>query len=140
VLNIGPDRKGLDSPDLGKSFVIASCNFPPSLQPTRLFPELTHAEGTLEVGYAIVIPEANHFIELGTLRFTLSMACGHTVVSEYPHVLSVLFIVRCDHAPFAGRDVLDGVKAENTKVSHASPPKKLKTAIHSRILTYCSLK
>ena len=116
MTNIHPYRKGFNPFNFGKGFVVLSGNLLPPRQPARQLLQLAHAEGTLKIGYTIIISQIHHLIKPWSLRLPLPVVIGNPVVAEDSHAFGVFFIVGGDHAPLTSGDVLHRMKAEDTQI------------------------
>src|SRR5881409_921869 len=122
VLDIGRNSKGSDCVEASERLAVSTGNGPTTQKPLRELPELTQAECALDVCDSVVEPEVYHLIEPRTLFRSAPVIRGDSVIAKAYHRLGELSVRGCDHAAFAGRDLLCGMEAEGCQVRECPDP------------------
>jgi hypothetical protein len=107
---------------------------PAAAKRTGQFPQLHTTESSCDIGQAKVVAEQ-------IVTVTLSLA----VRAEQPELFGQLRVRRCEHAPFAGRHILGGIKgiADDVRKRSHIPPVELSAVSlrgiphHSQIVPPC---
>src|ERR1051325_3733536 len=116
VANVRSDDERLDVGESAERVVVHAGDLAAPREADRERVELAQSERALKVAQAVIIAEAFHVVAPRLLFAALAMVRVDAVAAKAPHLLGRAPIGGRNHAALAGRDVLDGMKAEHGEI------------------------
>src|SRR5690349_2380293 len=114
--NLRNDNERFDAGETVKGAIVRAGELAAARKPRRQRAELAQPERALKVAQAIIVTEAFHLVAPRLVGAALAVIRVDAVAAKTPHLIGRARVGGRDHAALAGRDVLDGVKAEDSRV------------------------